>query len=139
MKRLLLLAIASLSMMSCSAEDTSPQHLYKDMYEKGEKLKKTAKVEFEFQTTYKNVNIVIYDVEKDSTIYVTSNSNFKYHVELRYYSKYIISFEREDDETIDGVDPYTYIYIENETDKKLVDEYEYKGCLLGYHNTFFLN
>jgi PBP1b-binding outer membrane lipoprotein LpoB len=137
MKKLFSLLIVAVVFMSCTAEDTSPQYLYSDMYEKGANMDKTAVVNIEFETTYKNVQVSVYDVEAKKILFVTNDSKFNINLDLTFYGRYIFEFQRVNGELITPQDePYTFIHIKNLSDNKLIDEMEYEGCLLGYNNSF---
>jgi hypothetical protein len=118
--RLLLIAVL---FVSCTAQEDNymPEVYYTDV-----------NVHVEFETTYKDVNISIYDVDNQKYIYQGIDVNLNMDFPAKYRARYKFIFER----TSDAIDPYVRINIKNTTTNKVIDDYENKGCTLGYSNSF---
>ena len=123
MKKLLLL-LASIFLGSCTAEESNymPQVYYTDV-----------DVHVEFETTYKDVKVSIYDVENNKYIYQGNDVKLDMTFSGKYRGNYVFLFEREAS-TI--TDPYLSVRIKNKTTNKIIEEYEFKECILSYKLSF---
>jgi len=116
--------ILLLLLVSCTAEESNymPQVYYTDV-----------DVHVEFETTYEDVKISIYDVENNKYIYQGNDTKLDMMFSGKYRGKYVFLFEREASTIIN---PYLFLRIKNKTTNKIIEEYEFKECILSYKLSF---
>lgn len=122
-----------ITLASCTTEPVNHEYVQQDI-----KTGKMDKVNIMFKTTYAHSQIHLYDVENNVVIDETRGAEFSHYYELEHGKHYIFKFDKDNEETIDNQEPAVYIYIKNVSTGKVIDDFEYEGCLLGYTNNFIV-
>ena len=79
------------------------------------------------------MKVSIYDVENNKYIYQGNDVKLDMTFSGKYRGRYVFLFEREAS-TI--TDPYLSVRIKNKTTNKIIEEYEFKECILSYKLSF---
>lgn len=131
MKNFILLLLVTISFTSCTTDYLTPQEEYAANYQAYKDKDKQVTIHLQFDTTYQDYTISVFDVDNNKYIY-QGDTNTDTTFVAKYKSRYIFQFTPNNKVS----EPYVFIHLKNITDNKIIDEYEYEGCILGYTNSF---
>jgi len=133
MKKFITLFAIAISLISCTDNSLTPQEEYSEMYRKG--ANEQDNVTIELNTTYKDFEVTITDLNgKEPNQIYQGKENFKAEFQFKYSGRYVISFKPKS--TVNN--PYFALFIHNKTTNKVIEDYSYNGCMVGYTNSFLI-
>jgi len=133
MKKFITLFAIAISLISCTDNSLTPQEQYSEMYRKG--ANEHDNVTIELNTTYQDFEVTITDLNGKEPILIYQNkADFKAEFQLKYGGRYVISFKPK---TTDKNNIFE-LFIYNKTTNKVIEDYQFTGCIKGYTNSFLI-